>query len=84
VELALDPAELVVLCVEGGGPVTYRLLAFMHDRGRWAKYGHDISFVRFGEQWIKFNDAVATAVDDIATEVPFGQQYLYLWERNAI
>jgi ubiquitin C-terminal hydrolase len=53
----------------------------MHHTGRWAKWGHDISFVRFGEKWIKFNDSVAEEIGHIWRSVTFGEQYLYLWQR---
>jgi uncharacterized UBP type Zn finger protein len=79
--LDMNQKELHIGCVEGESDVVYRLRSFMHHFGRWAKYGHDIAFVRYGEEWIKFNDHVAESIENLESRIVFGQQYLYLWEK---
>jgi uncharacterized UBP type Zn finger protein len=79
--LELDTEALHFGFVEGGGDFVYRLKAFMNHTGRWAKYGHDIAFVRHEEEWIRYSDRLVVEVEDIRTQVVFGQQYLYIWER---
>jgi uncharacterized UBP type Zn finger protein len=78
--LTLDPDELRI-GFASSGPARYRMIAFMHHSGRWAKYGHDIAFMREDDHWIKFNDSDVTVVQNIQRQVVFGQQYLYLYSR---
>jgi ubiquitin C-terminal hydrolase len=78
--LNLD-TEALHIKSEAEPDVVYRLMSFMNHVGRWAKWGHDISFVRVGGEWITFNDASAVIVPDIRSAVRFGEQYLCLWER---
>lgn len=70
--------------LEGNGK--YELIAFMHHMGRWAKWGHDISYVRKSGSdniFYKFNDLVVKEVD-VRTNVEFGKQYLYLFKQKSV
>ena len=65
---------------EGNGK--YQLLSFMHHTGKWAKWGHDISYVRKeGSEtlFVEFNDNVTREVN--LQSYPFGRQYLYLFKQ---
>jgi ubiquitin C-terminal hydrolase len=79
--LDLDTEALHIGFVEGETDVVYRLKSFMHHNGRWAKYGHDVAFVRYDDGWLKYSDEVVDEIPDIGSKVVFGEQYLYLWER---
>jgi uncharacterized UBP type Zn finger protein len=78
--LELD-TEALHIKAETEPDVVYRLKSFLQHFGRWAKLGHDTSFVRVGDEWIMFNDGIAAVVNDVRSAVTFGHQYLYLWER---
>lgn len=65
------------------GNVQYKLIAFMHHSGRWAKWGHDISYVRkqgSDRIFYEFNDLSVREVNVLAN-VDFGKQYLYLFKQ---
>lgn len=67
--------------VEGSGK--YKLIAFMHHMGRWAKWGHDISYMRKQDSeniFYKFNDIDVREVN-VKNDVEFGKQYLYLFKK---
>lgn len=67
--------------IDGNGK--YKLIAFMHHMGRWAKWGHDISYVRKQESdniFYKFNDICLCEVN-AKTDIDFGKQYLYLFKQ---
>lgn len=78
--LSIDPDNLDISSYTEQN-TAYRLIAFTHHKGPWAKYGHDIAYVRQNEKWICFNDEMACFIDDIKKEVKFGEQYVYLFEK---
>jgi ubiquitin C-terminal hydrolase len=80
--LEMDPDELHLAGVlAGGADPAYRLTAFMDHKGKWALWGHDISYVREGEHWIRFDDEDVRELRSLRGKVVFGQQYLYLFEK---
>jgi ubiquitin C-terminal hydrolase len=82
-KLALDPDRLSLTGFVEAGEAVYELLAFTHHQGKWAKYGHDIAYVRHDGVWVEHNDDMMRRVEDIQKHVVFGRQYLYLYRLKA-
>jgi uncharacterized UBP type Zn finger protein len=82
--MEMDPDQLHLRGVlAGGADAVYRLTAFMDHRGKWALWGHDISYVREGEHWIQSDDEDVKELRDLHGKVVCGRQYLYLFEKIA-
>jgi ubiquitin C-terminal hydrolase len=80
--MEMDPDELHLRgALAGDADAVYRLTAFMDHNGKWALSGHDMSYLRESEHWIRFNDADVTELRDLHGKVVFGRQYLYLFEK---
>jgi uncharacterized UBP type Zn finger protein len=77
--LSLDPDELSLSKYVESGEAVYELAAFTHHFGKWAKWGHDVAYVREMDSWVKYDDRIASSVEAIKKTVVFGKQYLYLY-----
>lgn len=61
-------------------PVRYRLKAFISHKGPSVHSGHYVAHIRFGDEWVLFNDEKVVKADAESVKELKKLAYLYIFE----